>query len=193
MDVGTKISLIPFPKSHLFTYNLIFFCLRVRHVADIFNSFFMFFKITLQYSMHCKKLNRKTVKLFQICIYNLSCIKSRVVQVNVGMSEIGISVHLCGLPCPENTGKTTAKVMQNISHFISQIEWFLVSFIAVRAGAKPVGKFCKVQLQSAFIYLQSNTKLLALCIISLLQSVYSALINRKCLNHMAHAVHQHRV
>ena len=109
--------------------------------------------------------------------------------VNTGISEIGISVHLRGLPCPVNNGNTTVKEMQNIPCFIPQTGWFLVNFTRVRVGAGQVGKFCKVHLHSAFTYLQSNTLLLAVYIVSLLGSVYSELTNRKCLKYMVQAVH----
>lgn len=174
--------------------------LNLFHILYIFNltnptpplvSFF--FKSTLRYPIHCKKLTRKTVKGFQVCIYNLSSTKSRTAQVDVGMSDICISVHLCGSPCPENTGKTTAKEKQNIPRFIPQSEWFLVSFTAARVGAGPVGKFCKAHLHSDFVYLQINTMLLAVCSVSLLGSVYSRPTNRKCLSHVVQAVHVQRV
>lgn len=79
--------------------------------------------------------------------------------------------------------------MQNIPCFILQTEWFLVNFSKVRAGAGLVGNLCKVHLHSTFVYLQSNTMLLAVCITLLLGSVYSELTSRKCLNHMARTVH----
>lgn len=124
IDVHTKILSFPFPESHLFTYNDLFLLksTTLRQFALVYdftqlipcsrhfqlNQFPLppqvFFKSS-QYSIHCKKLTRKTVKWFQICIYNLCSTKGRMALVNTDVSKIGISVHLHGLPCAVNSGK----------------------------------------------------------------------------------------